>query len=91
MMDGDISIFMIASQLTRVNNIVGQLCLTVPSLLPACWRSEKHSDLISASFVLRPNKESTLKENLGCIFIVCDGERKAPSHVTAEADTEAGD
>ena len=66
MMDGDISIFMIASQVTGVNNIV-------PSLLPACWRSVKHSDLISASFVLRPNNESTLKENLGCIFIVSEG------------------
>ena len=75
MMDGDISICMIASQLTGVNNILSQLCPpslppSLPSVRPGCCRSVKHSDLISASFVLRPNKESTLKENLGCIFIV---------------------
>ena len=59
MMDGDISIYMIASE------------ASLPSVRPGWCRSVKHSDLISgASLVFRPNSESTLKENLGCIFIV---------------------
>ena len=47
------------------------------NILPVClWSAcifvnpPKQSDLISDSFVFRPNKESTLKLNLGCIFIM---------------------